>query len=91
MANNQRLKNHMSTEDRREVADKALSKNRDRNDALTQERRFEADVTLRKNRERNDEITLHRRNLRNKNRDRVIAVSLVIIIGLAIGAYFIFI
>jgi len=79
------------TMDNRDMADKTLKENRERNDLLTSERRFESDVALRKNRERNDEITAHRKALRNKNRDQVIAVSLVIAMGLAIWAYFIFV
>jgi hypothetical protein len=92
MTNNQRMKNDMATDNRREVADKTLSKSRDRNDALTQERRFKADKTMGMNRARNDEITAERREIKDANSPKgALAIFLLILIVLAIGSYFIFI
>jgi hypothetical protein len=90
MTNIQRMKNDVATDERRETTDRALSKSRDRNDALTQERRFEADATLKKNRARNDEATANRRNLKDGNKDMVLAISFILI-ALAIVTFFIFI
>jgi hypothetical protein len=92
MTNLRRLKSDISTIDKREMADKVKSDNRDRNDALTQERRFEADATLKKNRERNDEITADRRVTKDwANQDMALAISLFLLIILAVGIFFIFI
>ena len=92
MTNIQRMRNDLATDNRREVADKTLSNDRDRNDALTQERRFKADKKLRDNRNRNDEITVKRREIKNANSPKgALAIFLLILIVLAIGSYFIFI
>ena len=66
MTNLRRLKSDIATIDKREMADKAKSDNRDRNDALTQERRFEADKTMNENRAKNDEITANRREIKDE-------------------------
>jgi hypothetical protein len=92
MINNQRIKNDMATDNRREAADKTLNNNRDRNDALTQERRFKADKVMGKNRARNDKRTVDRRERKDANSPKgALAIFLLILIILAIGVYFIFI
>jgi len=92
MANLQRLKNDMKTDNRREAADKTMSNDRDRNDALTQERRFKADKTMSENRIRNDEITADRRELKDANSPKwALAIFLLMVIILVFGVYFIFI
>jgi hypothetical protein len=92
MENIRRMKNDLATDERRETADRTLSKERDRNDALTQERRFKADKTMGKNRASNDEITVDRRKKKDANSPkRALVVFLLILIFLAVGTYFIFI
>jgi len=90
MTNSRRLKSDMATVDKREVADKATVHSRNKNDLLTQERRFQADKTLENNRARNDEITSDRRITKDwANQDMALAISLIVI-ALAIVAFFIF-
>ena len=93
MANNQRMKNDIATDSRREDEDRALSKNRDKNDALTQERRFKADETMVKNRAKNDEMTVDRRIRRDANDPPwgALALFFLVFVLLATVAYFIFI
>ena len=63
----QRMESDMATIDKREIADKTLSDNRNRNDLLTEERRFEEDRgemasnTLTDIRNKNDHLTQDRR------------------------------
>lgn len=90
MTNTQQMKNDMATEDRRETADATMKDNRIRNDELTRERRIRADRTTDLNRLRNDEATSDRREMKDGNRSNALAVSLLVLAILTIGAYFIF-
>lgn len=87
----QRMKSDTATIDRREIADKTTRDNRIRNDKITGKRRFRADNTVTKNRLRNDEITANRREIKDGNPSIALAISLLIVVVLAVGAYFIFI
>lgn len=91
MANRQRKKNDVATGDRREMADRARIDNRNKNDELTRERRLNADRIMRENRLRNDEMTSHRRKMNDRNPWRTLAISLLLIAALAIGAYYFFV
>jgi hypothetical protein len=88
MTNRQRMKNDSATEDRREMADKARRENRIRSDRLTKERRDNADKNMREKRLRNDEMTSHRRKINDRNPWRTLAISLLLLVILAIGAYY---
>ena len=90
MANLQRMKSDTATGDRREMADRTVRDNRIRNDELTRERRLRADKTMIDNRLRNDEMTSNRRKINDRNPWRTIAIFLLILTVLAVGAYFIF-
>lgn len=91
MTNLRRLKSDIATVERREMADKTMSNNRDKNDASTQERRFESDKTMGKNRAKNDETTADRREIKDANGPQgALAIFLLILIVFAIGFYFIF-
>ncbi len=87
MASAQRTKNDMETTDRREVADKIRRDNRIHNDELTIERRQKADKLIDENRLRNDEMTANRREINDRNPWRTLAIVLLILVTLAIGAY----
>jgi len=91
MTNVQRMESDMATMDRREMADKTLSDNRNRNDLLTQERRFKADKTMGENRLKNDEMTANRRETKDGNLNMTLLISLSILAVLAVAALFIFI
>jgi hypothetical protein len=91
MTNRQRMKSDIATIDRREMTDKTTRDNRIRNDKITGERRFKADKTVEKSRLRNDEITANRREIKDGNMNTALAISLLILIVLAVGAYFVFI
>ena len=90
MANAQRTKNDTATTDRREMADKIRIDSRNKNDELTIERRDRADKIREDNRLRNDEMTAGRREKNDRNPWRTLAISLIIIAVLAIGAYYFF-
>lgn len=85
------MESDIATMDRRDVVDRTLRDNRNKNDDLTKERRSKADKTMHDNRLKNDEITSDRRELKDGNLGMALEVSLVILLVLAIGAYFIFI
>jgi len=85
------MKSDLATDNRREDEDKTLNYNRDKNDASTQERRFEADKTMDKNRARNDEMTADRREIKDINRDMVLAISLFLLILVLVGILFVLI
>ena len=88
MKQRQRIKNDLATTDKRHMADKAKSDNRNRNDSLTQERRFEADKTMADNRTRNDEITANRREMKDARGPKgAFLVFVLILIVLAIGLF----
>jgi hypothetical protein len=89
MANIQRTKNDMATENRRETADKLIKNNRIRSDKLTMERRMKADKTIDENRLRNDEMTVNRRRINDRNPWRTLVI-LLLLAALATGAYLIF-
>jgi len=89
MANIQRTKNDMATENRRETADKLIKNNRIRSDKLTMERRMKADKTIDENRLRNDEMTFNRRRINDRNPWRTLVI-LLLLAALATGAYLIF-
>ncbi len=91
MTNIQRMKSDIATMDRRDQTDRTVRDNRNRNDELTGERRSEADKTLRDSRIRNDEMTANRRKINDQNPWGTLAISLLILAALAIGAYLIFI
>ncbi|MFA4953586.1 MAG: hypothetical protein WC584_05160 [Candidatus Pacearchaeota archaeon] len=90
MANIQRTKNDMATTDRREMEDKIVRDNRIRNDELTKEHRAKADQIMNNHRLRNDEMTINRRKINDRNPWRTLAISLLILAVLAIGAYYLF-
>jgi len=85
------MKNDILTIDKREMADRTLSDNRNRNDQLTQERRFQADKLMSESRVRNDEMTANRREIKDENPNMVIATSLLIMTAFMIGVFFVFI
>jgi hypothetical protein len=91
MTNTQRMNNDEATMDRRETADATMKDNRIRNDDLTRERRFRADRTMNMNRSRNDEATANRREIRDGNQNDALAISLLVLTILTVGAFFIFI
>lgn len=91
MTNRQRMKNDMTTMNRREMADQTRKDNRIKNDELTKEKRFNADKTMEGNRLRNDEITANRREINDRNPGRDLAIFLLILLVLIVGAYLIFI
>lgn len=91
MTNSQRIKNDIATGDKREIADKVTRENRIRNDELTIERRDRADITLENNRVRNDITTANRRDIKDENiGTTAVAISLGVLLVLAIGMIFIF-
>jgi len=90
MANLQRKKNDRTTEDRRELADETIRDNRVKNDELTLERRNKTDKAMNERRLRNDEMTDNRREINDRNPWRTLAISLLIIAALAVGAYYLF-
>lgn len=90
MANRQRIESDIATNDRRVNADNLIRENRIKNDELTTERRLKADKIIVDNRQRNDEMTADRRK-RNDKSSMPWAVFLLILVLLAIGAYFILI
>lgn len=89
MTNEQRMKNDIETSNKRDMVDKTIRDNRSKNDELTDERRFKADETMNKNRLRNDEMTANRRDVRDGNMGTVLAVSLLVLLALAVGIFFI--
>ena len=91
MTNTQRMESDLATMGKREMKDRTTIDRRNRNDALTQERRFEADKHKGENRARNDEITANRREIKDINRDMVLAISLFLLIILSVGIFLFFI
>ena len=91
-----RNKNDELTIERRYKADKgsitgrAVQNSRNKNDELTIERRDKADQVMEEHREKNDELTMERREIKDRNPDMALAISLVLVIVL-IGAIFFFI
>ena len=90
MTTKQRTENDQATMDKREMVDKTRRENRDRNDELTKERRYHADKNMNTNRLRNDEITKHRRKMNDRNPWRTLAIFLLFIAVLVVGAYYFF-
>ncbi len=88
MANVQRKKNDMKTEDRREMVDDITQVNRERNDAITADRRKKADKIIEEQRTKNDEMTSARRKANDRNPWRTFAIWLLIVAVLALGAYY---
>ena len=84
----QRVKNDVATSDKRDVADKITSDDRNRNDELTKERRVKADKTIEQNRLRNDNITVNRRGVKDRNKS--VAAAILLLIFLAVGTFLIF-
>ena len=89
MANRQRMESDIATIDRRASADNLIKENRIRNDELTIERRARADKVIEDKRSKNDEMTADRRK-RNDQFSGSWVIFLLILIILAVGAYFIF-
>jgi hypothetical protein len=88
MASLQRTKNDRTTDDRREIEDEIRRDNRIKNDALTAEKREKADQVMSEHRLRNDEMTDARRKANDRNPWRTLAISLLIMAALAVGAYY---
>jgi hypothetical protein len=90
MTNRQRMESDTATTDRRDMADKTMRDNRIRNDELTKERRDRADKTMEDKRSRNDEMTTNRRRVNDRNPWRTLAISLLLLAVLVVGAYLLF-
>ena len=90
MANIQRTRNDLATTDRRETSDQIKLDNRKRNDELTIQRRNKADKEMEDNRLKNDELTASRRKRNDRNPWRTFTIWLLILVALAIGAYYYF-
>ena len=88
MTDMQRMKNDISTMDKREVADKAIKDHREANDALTKERRLKADEKVDESRAKNDELTADRREEKDENINSVMALFVLALIVLATGTAF---
>ncbi len=89
MTNEQRIKNDISTVNRREMTDKTVNDSRMRNDEETADRRAKTDKNLNESRIKNDKITADRREEKDVDGfNPLVVVLFTITLGLV--AYFVF-